>query len=151
MRAVILGAAIAAAASPALSAANSNGDIRAVVEAYGRATMMADPTKSASFCEAQSTVVDEFAPHLWRGAGCAAWARDFMAMSHKEHIGACKLTVGAKEKVMVEGQVAYAVYPATVSCTRQGKPFADQGVWTFVMHKGGTGWKIASWSWSALP
>ena len=150
MRAVILGAAIAIAASPALGAANNNADVRAVVEGYGRITM-ADPAKSASFCEPQSTVVDEFAPHLWRGNGCAAWARDFMAMSRKQGIGACKLAVGAKEKVMVEGAVAYAVYPATVSCTRQGKPFADQGVWTFVMHKGGTGWKIASWSWSALP
>ena len=150
MRAVILGAAIAVAASPALGAVN-NRDIRATAEGYARATMLADPTPSAGFCEAESTVVDEFAPHLWRGAGCANWARDFVAMARQQGIGACKAAVGAKGKVTVEGDVAYAVYPATVSCTRHGKPFTDHGLWTFVMHKGRPGWKIASWTWSTQP
>ncbi len=149
MRAVILGLAIAVAASPA-SAAVNNRDVRSTVEAYARITLT-DPLRSAGYCEADSTVVDEFAPHLWRGAGCANWAKSFVAMERQEGIAACSAAVGAKGKVTVEGDVAYAVYPATVSCTRHGKAFADHGVWTFVMHKGGAGWKIASWTWSALP
>lgn len=149
MRAIILGAAIAAAASPALGAVN-NRDIRSTVEAYARITLT-DPLHSAGFCEAQSTVVDEFPPHLWSGAGCAGWAKSFVAMARQEGISACTASVGPKGKLSVEGEVAYAVYPATVSCKRQGKPFADHGIWTFVLHKGGAGWKIASWTWSALP
>ena len=150
MRAVILGAAIAVAASPALGAVN-NRDVRATVEAYGKATMLADPTPSAAFCEADSTVVDEFAPHIWRGNGCAAWAKAFAAMAHQQGISACKLAIGAKGNVMIEGGVAYAVYPATVSCLKKGKPFADQGHWTMVLHKAKADWKIASWTWSGLP
>ncbi len=150
MRAVILVAAIAVTASPALGAVN-NRDIRTTAESYARATMAPDPTKSAAFCEAESTVVDEFAPHIWRGAGCASWAKSFVAMSRQQGISACTAAVGAKGKVSVEGDVAYAVYPATVSCMRQGKPFADHGLWTFVMHKGAAGWKIASWTWSTQP
>ena len=149
MRAVILAAAVAAAASPALGAVN-NRDVRSTVEAYAKVTL-GDPMHSAGFCEAESTVVDEFAPHLWRGNGCAGWAKSFAVMARHEGISACTAAVGAKGKVTVEGDLAYAVYPATVSCTKSGKPFADHGVWTFVLHKGGAGWKIASWTWSTQP
>jgi ketosteroid isomerase-like protein len=147
MRAVILGLAIAVAATPALGAVN-NRDIRATVDAYAKAITVGDPAKSSGFCEARSTVVDEFAPHLWTGAGCAGWAKSFVAMERNEGISACTASVGPKGNVVVEGATAYAVYPATVNCTRRGKPLADPGVWTFVLHKGAAGWKIASWTWS---
>ncbi len=150
MRAVILGLAMAVAASPALGAVN-NRDVRATVESYAKAITVGDPSKSPSFCEANSTVVDEFAPHLWTGAGCSGWAKSFVAMEHREGISACTAAVGPKGNVTIEGATAYAVYPTTVSCTKKGKLFADHGIWTFVMHKGAGGWKIASWTWSTRP
>jgi hypothetical protein len=149
MRAVILGLAVAVAASPALGAVN-NRDIRATVEAYAQATI-ADTIKSSSYCEANSTVVDEFAPHVWRGTGCADWAKAFVAMTHQEGITACKVALGPKGKVTAETNAAYAVYPATFNCLRQGKPFVDQGLWTLVLHKGDAGWKVSSWTWAAQP
>ena len=149
MRAVMLAAVVAVAASPALGAVN-NRDIRAAVDTYAQATV-GDTIKSASLCDANSTVVDEFAPHLWRGAGCAAWAKDFVAMERREGITACKVALGPKGAVVAETDTAYAVYPATVSCLKRGKPFADHGEWTLVLHKVGSAWKVASWTWSAQP
>ena len=134
-------------ANPA--AASDKDAVAAVVKQYTQAFNNNDRKALSSSCTDNAVVIDDFAPHLWQGANaCGNWWNDFAATAKKQGIVNGMLTLGDAWHLYVTGDRAYAVYPARFTYKMNGKPVAEQGVWTFALQKLAAGWRIAGWGWA---
>ena len=132
---------------PAL-AAGSDQPTAALTQAI-RAFNHGDLKVWAAMCDSPAVAIDDFPPHLWQGTtACADWARAFTAMTKQQGITPGVVTLGAPWHSAVTGNRAYLVYPVTFRYRLKGKPMIDAGVFTFVMNKTASGWRIAAWSWA---
>jgi hypothetical protein len=109
-----------------------------------------DTKTAAAACAEQTSIIDEFPPHEWHGAGaCAQWANDYDAFGKKEGITDGKVILGTPRHVDVTGDRAYVVIPSTFKFKEKGKPTEELGsMFTFALQKGATGWRITGWSWA---
>ena len=101
-------------------------------------------------CADQTSIIDEFPPHEWHGAGaCAPWANDFGADAKKNGITDGKVTIGSPRHVDVTADRAYIVVPATYAYKQNGKPMKESGsTLTLALQKAAAGWRITGWAWS---
>ena len=109
-------------------------------------------TKTAlAACASPASIIDEFGRHEWQGpTACADWARDYAADDARQGITAGVVTLGKPWHVNITGALAYVVVPATYTYELHGKPMQETGsVWTLVLKKGVSGWRIAAWAWAA--
>lgn len=109
-----------------------------------------DVPAAIATCAAQTSIIDEFAPFEWSGAGaCGKWAADYDADAKKKGITAGAVTLSAPRHNVIAGDRAYLVIPASYEVTQQGKPVKQTGaVMALTLRKGADGWKITAWSWS---
>ncbi len=106
-------------------------------------------TKTAlAACATPASIIDEFGQHQWQS--CADWARAYAADDARQGITGGIVRLGKPWHVDVTGNVAYVVVPATYSYQQHGKPVQETGsVWTLVLKKGASGWRITAWAWAA--
>jgi ketosteroid isomerase-like protein len=94
-------------------------------------------------------IVDEFAPYVWGGPKSAErWAGDYMKDAGSRGVTGGRIVYGKPLQAASDGTSAYVVLPTTYRFEQGGKAMAGKGSMTFVMHKSGTTWKIASWTYS---
>jgi hypothetical protein len=99
--------------------------------------------------EAGATIVDEFAPYLWTGSGSAKrWLDAYGKDSEARGITEGHMDYGKPLQANSDGAGAYIVLPTSYSFMQNGKKWVGNGSMTFVMHKIGVEWKIASWTYS---
>jgi ketosteroid isomerase-like protein len=147
MRKLILAMAATLIAAPAF--ASDTDDVANTVKKYNAVFNKGDVKSFVALCAAQTTIIDDFAPHLWQSANtCTDWADALAAYDKKSGITNEHVTLGAAWHVAVEGDRGYAVYPTHYSYKRNGKSVTEQGVWTFALQKLPDGWRIAAWSWA---
>ena len=97
-----------------------------------------------------ASIVDEFAPHLWTGAGSPRrWLDAYAKDSQANGVTGGRLDYGKPLQATSDGKTAYVVMPATYRFVQKGTKMAEPGSMTFVMTRDGAGWKIASWTYSA--
>jgi ketosteroid isomerase-like protein len=110
-----------------------------------------DATSALAACAEQTSIVDEFPPHEWHGAGaCAKWASDYEINAKKEGISDGVVTIGKARHVDVTGDRAYVVVPANYTYKQKGKAKKEtNAAFTFALQKGAAGWRIVGWSWAA--
>ena len=120
--------------------------VRQFVEAFNKG----DAKAMAAVCEEQISIIDEFPPHEWHGAGgVAAWMTDFDADAKKNGITDAIVTVAAPKHVDIAGDRAYVVVPADYVYKQNGKTVQETGsLMTVALHKGSAGWRIAGWAWT---
>jgi ketosteroid isomerase-like protein len=125
--------------------------VMAVVHHYSDALDKNDAKAALAACADQAVIVDDFAPHLWTGAGaCAKWASDFDADNKKNQVTDVVVTLGKPRHLDVTGDRAYVVVPASLTFKDHGKAMAEPAaVWTFVLQKSGGSWRITAWAWGA--
>ncbi|MBB5328057.1 nuclear transport factor 2 family protein [Tunturiibacter gelidoferens] len=105
----------------------------------------------AAYEKGNITIADEFSPHRWTGPNAAqAWAADY-----EKHATATGVTDGivkydAPTRTEIEGDLAYVIIPTVYLYKEHGKPIAEEGQATFVLHAEPSGWKIRSWTWSGV-
>jgi ketosteroid isomerase-like protein len=105
----------------------------------------------AAYEDGDITIVDEFSPHRWTGPHAAhEWADDY-----QKHAAATGVTGGlvkysAPTRTEIEVDLAYVIIPTVYLYKEQGKPMAEEGQATFVLHAEQSGWKIRSWTWSGV-
>ena len=106
--------------------------------------------KAAEACAAQTSIIDEFAPHEWHGAGaCLTWMKDYDIDAKKNAITDGVVTLGKPKHLDIDGIYAYVVIPSEYSFKKQGKPVKEKdSAFTFALKKGPAGWKITGWSWA---
>jgi hypothetical protein len=98
------------------------------------------------------SIVDEFAPHQWIGPNAAHdWADEYGRHSAANQITDGIVTYAAATRTEVEGDVAYVIVPTVYTYREHGRPIAEEGQMTFVLHHRAAGWKIAGWTWSGPP
>lgn len=137
------------AAGPAV--ATEQTDVMAPVHQFIDGFNKGDVTSALAACAEQTSIVDEFPPHEWHGAGaCAKWASDFEANAKKEGITDSVVTLGKPRHVDVTGDHAYVVVPANYKFKQKGKAKKEtNAVMALALQKGAAGWRVVGWSWAA--
>ena len=109
-----------------------------------------DAKTAAAACAEQTSIIDEFPPHEWHGAGaCSKWMNDYDTDAKNRGITDGLVTLGKVRHVDVSGDLAYVVVPADYAYKMKGKPIKETGsILTIVLGKRAAGWRITAWSWS---
>ena len=125
--------------------ASDRSDITAVLNQWNDA----DVAKSIATCAEDASVMDDIPPYEWHGAGaCASWAKDYDAFAQKNGMTDANGTIGKPRQIIITGDRAYAVAPATFSFTKDGKQVKTIATATFALKKIATGWRITGWTWT---
>jgi ketosteroid isomerase-like protein len=97
-----------------------------------------------------AVIVDEFAPYIWTGPKVAqSWARDYSGDAEKQGISDPRMDYAAPIRAESDGRFAYVVLPTVYRFKQGGHSMSAAGTMTFVMLHQASGWKIASWTYSA--
>ncbi len=98
----------------------------------------------------QMSILDEFPPYEWHGAGAfAKWMSDYDVDAQKNKITDGVVTFGKPRHVDVSGDRAYVVMPADYKYKLNGKPDGEVGsIITITLQKGPAGWRITGWAWA---
>lgn len=138
----------AGTAGPAQASPQS--DVVAIAHQFIDGFNKGDVKSALAACAPSTSIVDEFPPHHWVGAGaCATWAAAYDADAKKNGITDGIVTLLAPWHVDVDGDTAYAVIPANYTYKQNGKPVAEMGsVLTVAFQKLAAGWRITGWAWA---
>ena len=105
----------------------------------------------AAYATGDITIVDEFAPHRWTGPHAAQeWAADYDKHAKATGVTDGKVTYGKPTRTEIEGDLAYVIMPTVYLYKEHGKPMAEEGQITVVLHAGAGGWKMRGWIWSGV-
>jgi hypothetical protein len=101
-------------------------------------------------CADQTSILDEFPPHEWHGAGaCARWLNDFDADAKKNGITNGVVKLRKASHVDINSDYAYVVVPANYTFEQKGKAVSEVGsIITLSLQKSPTGWRITGWAWA---
>ena len=112
--------------------ASDKSDITAVLNQWNDAEV----AKSIATCAEDASVMDDIPPYEWHGAGaCASWAKDYDAFAQKNGMTDANGTIGKPRQIIITGDRAYAVAPATFSFTKDGKRVKNIATATFALKK----------------
>ena len=109
-----------------------------------------DIKSALAACAEQTSIIDEFPPHEWHGAGaCSTWANDYDADAKKNGITDGIVTLGNPRHVDITGDRAYVVVPANFTYKQKGKPAKETGsMLTISLQKAAAGWRMTGWAWT---
>lgn len=120
--------------------------INQFVDAFNKGDMKA----VLAACTDVTSIIDEFPPHEWHGAGaCARWVADYDADATKNGIKNGVVKLMNTRHVDVTASRAYVVMVADYLYWQNGKPFQESGsTFTFALRKTEAGWSIIGWAWA---
>ena len=136
------------AAGPAV--ASEEADVMVPVHQFVDGFNKGDTKSAVAACAEQTSIIDEFPPHEWHGAGaCSKWANDFDADAKKNGITDGIVTLSNPRHIDITADRAYVVVPANYTFKQNGKAMKETAsTFTFALQKGEAGWKIIGWAWS---
>jgi ketosteroid isomerase-like protein len=132
------------------SAADEKAAVMTAVSGFVAAFNKGDVKAAAATCAEQTSIIDEFPPYEWHGAGsCARWMADYDTDAKKNVITDGLVTLGTPKHTDVAGDRAYVVAPADYAFKKAGKPVKETAsMLTIALQKSPSGWRIVGWSWS---
>jgi len=130
--------------------ASDQSDVMAVVNQLVVAFNNGDTKSLLAGCTDEMSIIDEFPPHEWHGAGtCAKWLGDYDADAKKNGITDGVVSIGEPRHVDVTAERAYVVVPATYTYKQHGKPMNEtDSTWTFALQRVQAGWRVTGWAWA---
>ena len=94
-------------------------------------------------------IVDEFGQHVWTGpASAQRWIDDYGKTRPRAGSAAGAVDYGKPIAANGDANSVYVVLPTTYRFVQNGQKMAGAGSMTFIVHKAGDAWKIASWTYS---
>ena len=135
------------ASAPAFAGAEEDAAIKPM-QVFVASINAGEAKTAVAQCAANSVVMDEFSPFIWRGNGCAGFARDFFAMAKAHNVTDSVMQLLPAAEVNIEGGAAYAAIPAHLTYKRDNKPATEDGVFSVALTKTAAGWKIAAFAWA---
>jgi ketosteroid isomerase-like protein len=134
----------------AAAGASQEAAVVATVNKFVDSFNKGDAKAAVAMCAAETSIIDEFPPHEWHGAGaCERWLADFDADATKNGITDAIVTMGKLRHVDVTGDRAYVVSPVDYSYKQKGKPVKETGsTFTLVLQNVGGSWRLTGWAWS---
>ena len=141
-------AAIVLAAAP--DARSQQKDVMATVHQFVDGFNKGDVRSALAACADQTSIIDEFPPHEWHGAGaCGTWADAYDANAKENGITDGLVILGKPRHVDVTGDLAYVVVPANYRFKQKGKLVSEIGsMLTIALQKGPAGWRMTAWTWT---
>jgi len=130
--------------------ANEKTDVMVPVHQFVDGFNKGDIKSALAACAEQTSIIDEFPPHEWHGAGaCSTWANDYDADAKKNGITDGIVTLGNPRHVDITGDRAYVVVPANFTYKQKGKPAKETGsMLTISLQKTSVGWRMTGWAWT---
>jgi ketosteroid isomerase-like protein len=150
MRRLAFAIALAALVAMPATAASEKTDVIATAGQFVKAFNHNDAKAIAAVCTDEASIIDDFPPHVWRGAGaCSQWFSSYQADARESGITDGRVTLGIPRHVDVAGNRAYAVFPASFTYKQKGKMVQEIGSrFTLVLVKDQGGWRITAWAWA---
>jgi hypothetical protein len=144
---LLLAACVLGIASPAVA---QQAEVLVAVNHFVDGFNKGDLKVLLSSCANETSIIDEFPPHEWHGAGaCKRWMDDYNSNAKANGITDGLVTLGKPSHVDVTGDRAYVVIPSTYTWKQKGVAMREDGsAFTFAMHKEKEGWKFTGWSWA---
>ena len=141
-------AAAVLAAGP--TAAAQKTDVMVPVHQFVDSFNKGDTKTAAAACADQTSIIDEFPPHEWHGAGaCSKWMNDYDADAKKNGITDGVVTLSTPRHIDITADRAYVVVPANYTFKKKGKLVKEIGsMITLALQKGHAGWRITGWAWA---
>ena len=149
MRRIIVALSLAVLIAP-IATGQDKTAVMATVRQFVDAFNKGDTKAALATCADQTSIIDEFPPHEWHGAGaCQKWMDDYEADARKNDISDGLVTLSSPRHVEITAERAYVVVPANYTYKQKGKPMKEtNSLFTLVLQKAGTGWRITAWAWS---
>jgi ketosteroid isomerase-like protein len=155
MRSIVIALAFAVFAAGQTAAfaqapAAARADVLAAVHQFVDGFNKGDTKAAVAACAEQTSIIDEFPPHEWHGAGaCEKWLSDFDAYGKKNGITDGIVTLGTPSHVDIAADRAYVVIPSNYAFKNRGKAEQEKGaMFTFALRKNPAGWRITGWAWA---
>ncbi len=105
----------------------------------------------AAYASGDILIIDEFAPHRWYGPHAAQdRASDYDKHGQATGVSDGMVKYSEPTRTEIDGDVAYVIVPTVYLYKEHGKPMAEEGQMTFVLHGEAAGWKISAWTWSGV-
>jgi ketosteroid isomerase-like protein len=132
------------------SSASDKSDVMATIHQFVDGFNKGDVKAASATCAEQTSIIDEFPPYEWHGAGsCSTWMNDYDADAKKNEISGGIVTLSEPRHVDFAGEFAYVVVPGDYAYTKKGKGVKETGSMLVVaLRKGQVGWRITGWSWA---
>ena len=134
------------AAGPAAMAASAAlaAPIHQFIDAFDKGDMK---TAAAAYEPSGVVIIDEVAPHLWRGPKAfETWVADLAADSRSQGLSDEHVALGPASREEVTRARAYVIVPAVYTFRKAGVAMREAAQMTFVLRRGPGGWKIAAWT-----
>jgi hypothetical protein len=142
MKRVVIALAVSLLAAGSAPASDQS-DVMAVLKQW-----ISGPEGTLATCADDAAVIDDVPPFEWHGPGaCSRWQKDNAAYARKEGTTDAGGTIGSPQQLIISGDRAYVVLPATFSVTRNGKRVTEIATSTLVLRKTAAGWRITAWTW----
>jgi hypothetical protein len=125
-------------------------DVMVAVNQFVDGFNKGDTKTALAACADETSIIDEFPPHEWHGAGaCSKWMNDYDVDAKKNGITDGVVTLSKPRHIDITTDRAYVVIPANYTFKKKGKLVKEIGsMFTFALQKGEGGWRITGWSWS---
>ncbi len=107
-----------------------------------------DAKTAAGAYAAAPTIIDEFAPHIWKSF--AAWNKDIGDDFKANAVTDFHIAASPASFKKIDAAAGYGVFPTTLTYKVKGKPIVEKGLFTVSTAKTATGWQITGWAWSTL-
>jgi len=109
-----------------------------------------DVKAATSACTDAMSIIDEFPPYEWHGAGtCSKWISAYDADAKRNGITDGIVTMEAPRHVDISADRAYVVLPVNYTYKMKGTRMQEIGsTMTFALQQRHEGWRITGWSWS---
>jgi hypothetical protein len=130
--------------------ASDKSEVMAPVHQFVDGFNKGDTKSAAAACTDEMSIIDEFAPHEWHGAGALSrWMADYEADAKKNGITNSVVTLSKPRHVDVTGDRAYVVVPTDYAFKVNGKPVKEHGsIMAISLQKVGSDWRITGWAWA---
>jgi ketosteroid isomerase-like protein len=135
---------------PHPAAATERDEVMKTVHQWVDSLNTGDTKTAIAACAEETSIVDEFPPHEFHGAGaCARWVIALDAYNQSLGLTDSMVTLKKPRRVDITADRAYVVAPTDFHFKENGKPGTELGaLFTVALHKSQAGWRITGWAWS---
>src|ERR1017187_4496668 len=110
------------------TAASEKTDVMVPVHQFVDGFNKGDTKTALAACADQTSIIDDFPPHEWHGAGaCSKWMNDFDADAKKNGITDGIVTLSNPRHIDITADRAYVVLPADYVFKKKGKEVKEIG------------------------
>lgn len=122
-------------------------DMLAVVEKIARFIATGDAACLNAFATSEVVILENFAPYLFVGPDAVArWATGMR--QHASTLGALRHSFGEAQDFASDGERAFFSLPTHWQGTSNGRPFQEDGGWSFLLVNENGAWRVKSYGWA---